>query len=117
MDTTRDFFTTLQHMRGYRSDTFPAFYIRTDAADLTGCTMRVVIEDAATPGSVAYTKLCTAHTFEDGTSGFSVQFGSSDTAALAAGRYTLHFILTDAGGNEHRNLVGSLTMLDIPQEV
>jgi len=114
---TLDFFATLQRMRAYQGDTLPVFYIRTDASDLTGCSMRLVIENADISHSVALTRICTAHTFGDGGLGYSVQLDSIDTAALGAGNFVLHFILTDASANDHRKLVGTLTLLDIPQEV
>ena len=115
MDNTLYFFGTLRRMCGYRGDTFPVFYIETDADDLTGCTMRLVIEDMASPGSVALVKACTEHEFPMGVLGYEVQLVSSETAQLC-GTYTLHFIL-DNGTDEMRKLVGTLQVLDIPKEV
>ena len=113
---TLDFFTTAQRMRGYRGDTFPEFLVKTDAPDLTGCTMRLVLEEHSTAGSVAFTKDCTPHEFEDGAHGFSVQLTSEETAALDAGSYTMHFIMENAGGRAFRKLVGTLVLLDVPEE-
>lgn len=111
---TKDFFDTLQKMRGYRGDTFPVFYVKTDAEDLTGCSMRLILEDIKIPGSIAFPKDCAVHTFEDGAHGFSVQLDSADTANLC-GTYTMHFIMTGADGREYRKLVGTLVVLDAPK--
>lgn len=113
---TLDFYEVLRRMRGYRGDTFPVFYIRTDADDLTGCSMRLVLENTETPGSVALTKACTEYEFEDEALGFSVQLGTDDTVNLC-GTYTMHFIMEDGNGAEYRKLVGTLVVLDRPEEV
>lgn len=110
-----DFFSTTESLRGYSGDTFPAFGILTDAQDLTGCTMRLVLEDVSAPGSVAFSKSCTRKD-KGGRLGYSVQLGSSETAQLC-GTYTMHFILTDAENAEHRKLVGTLIVLRSPAEV
>lgn len=116
MAETRDFFETAPRMRGYRGDTFPVFCVQTDADDLTGCTMRLILEDVRNHGSIALTKACSEDTSvgTDG-AGFTVQLVSTDTAALC-GTYTMHFILTDTNGLEYRKLVGTLIVLDIPEE-
>ena len=102
-------------MCGYRGDTFPEFYIRTDLSSLTGFSMRIVLENQKIPRSTAFTKTCTAYEFPDGAKGFSVHLNSSDTMQIAAGTYTVHFILQ--GENlTYRKLVSSLEMLDIPEE-
>lgn len=113
---TRDFFSTAQRMRGYSGDTFPYFYVKTDAKDLKDCTMRLVLENNDTPRSVAYTKACTPHTFEDETLGFAVQLTSAETAGIGAGTYTMHFIMTDSTGCEYRKLVASMILRDVPKE-
>ena len=112
---TLDFFSSLQAMRGLRGDTFPTFYVRTDADDLTGCEMRLVLEDMRSPGSVALTKACTPCEFPDGAKGFSVRLLTAETATLC-GNYAMHFILDDGTG-ELRKLLGTLTVLDTPKEV
>ena len=112
---TLDFFSSLQAMRGLRGDTFPTFYVRTDADDLTGCSMRLVLSDVRSPGSVALTKACTPCECPDGAQGFSVRLLTAETATLC-GTYAMHFILNDGTGEE-RKLLGSLTVLDVPKEV
>lgn len=110
-----DLFSTTESLRGYSGDTFPAFGILTDAQDLTGCTMRLVLEDISAPGSVAFSKSCTRK--DVGTQlGYTVQLTSSETAQLC-GTYTMHFILTDADDAEFRKLVGTLIVLHSPAEV
>ena len=112
---TLDFFSSLQAMRGLRGDTFPTFYVRTDADDLTGCEMRLVLSDVRSPGSVALTKACTPCECPDGAQGFSVRLLTAETATLC-GNYAMHFIMNDGSGEE-RKLLGSLTVLDVPKEV
>lgn len=113
---TINFFKDVPLMRGYRGDTFPEFEVVTDLSDPTGYSMRLVLENAAVPGSVALTKSCTL--FSDGTRyGFNVQLLSTETAALLPGTYRIHFILTSPSELDYRKLVGSLQVLDIPQEV
>ena len=112
---TLDFFSSLQAMRGLRGDTFPTFYVKTDADDLEGCEMRLVLSDVCSPGSVALTKACTPCEFPDGAKGFSVQLVTAETALLC-GTYAMHFIM-DNGTGEERKLLGSLTVLDTPKEV
>lgn len=111
-----DFFNTAPEMRGYQGDTFPEFVVRVDLDSTDGYTMRMVLENAAVPGSVALVKSCTAFSDAAGV-GFTVQLVSTETAALTAGAYTLHFILTDADSLEYRRLVGSLRVLASPREV
>ena len=117
---SKDFFDTLASMRGYQGDTFPAFCVVTDADDLTGCSMRLVLEDISAAGSAAMVRACEAfeEEQEDGTviRGFQIQLSTEDTAVLC-GTYKLHFILTDTAGNEQRKLIGMLTVLDSPEEV
>ncbi len=112
---TLDFFSSLQAMRGLRGDTFPTFYVRTDADDLEGCEMRLVLSDVRSPGSVALTQACTPCEFPDGAQGFSVRLLTAETATLC-GTYAMHFILNDGTG-ELRKLLGTLSVLDTPKEV
>lgn len=113
---TIDFFDETPMMRGYRGDTFPEFVVRVDLSDPTGYSMRLVLENAAVPGSVALTKSCTLFSDETGY-GYNVQLLSTETAALLPGTYRMHFILTSPSELDYRKLVGSLQVLDIPQEV
>jgi hypothetical protein len=112
---TIDFFSVCRRMRGYRGDTFPRFYIRTNLDSLTGFSMRIVLENSHIPRSSAFAKVCTAHQFPDGAKGFCVELDSGDTMQIAAGTYTVHFIMSD-GSKSYRKLVATLEMLDIPDE-
>ena len=113
---TVDFFSTFQPMRGYRGDTFPVFRVDVSGMESTdGCSMRVVLEDKKTPGSIAFVKECFHYTGE-GEDYFAVQLDSSETAELC-GVYTVHFILTDTSENDYRKLVGTLEVFNSPQEV
>ena len=111
---TVNFFSTGPKMRGYSGDTFPNFRVNVRNVDLTGCTMRIVLEHKNTPGSVAFTKQCTYVSGSFG-QGYNVQLDSSDTASLC-GMYTVHFILTDSDSKEYRKLVGTLEVLPVPDE-
>lgn len=113
---TINFFKDVPLMRGYRGDTFPEFTVRVDLSDPTGYSMRLVLENTAVPGSVALTKSCTLFSDETGY-GYNVQLLSTETAALLPGTYRMHFILTSSSELDYRKLVGSLQVLDIPQEV
>ena len=113
---TIDFFDETPLMRMYRGDTSPELAVRVDLEDPTGYSMRVVLENTAVPGSVAMTKACSAFSDDVG-NGWAVTLLSSETSALLPGTYRLHFILTSPTELEYRKLVGSLQVLDIPQEV
>ena len=112
---TIDFFSTGPRMRGMRGDTFPVFRVKVSGMDLTGCTMRIVLERKDTPGSVELTKECTHFEDADGSEGYRVQLTTLETRNLL-GIYTVHFILNDGVYWNYRKLVGTLEVLPIPQE-
>ena len=112
---TIDFFDETPMMRGYRGDTFPEFVVRVDLSDPTGYSMRLVLENLSVPGSVALVKQCQPFGDETGL-GWNVVLTSEETAALL-GTYRMHFILTSPSDLEYRKLVGTLHVLDVPQEV
>lgn len=111
-----DMFAKTESMRCFRRDTLPTFYIKTDADDLTGCTMNLILEKTSRPGLAVITKACAEYTFDDDVLGYSVQLTTTETANLL-GLYRMHFVLTDSGSNEYRKLVGTLEVLDAPVSV
>ena len=113
---TIDFFDETPMMRMYRGDTSPELVIRVGLETTTGYSMRVVLESTKVPGSVALVKECSAFSDTTGT-GWAVTITSDDSAALLPGTYRMHFILTSPEELEYRKLVGTLQVLDIPQEV
>ena len=112
---TIDFFNETPLMRMLRGDTSPELAVRVELEDTTGYTMRVVLENLSVPGSVALVKQCQPFGDETGL-GWNVVLTSEETAALL-GTYRMHFILTSPSDLEYRKLVGTLHVLDVPQEV
>ena len=109
------FYDKCPPMNGIAGDTFPLFRVRVDDMDLTGCSMRVLLEPKYTPGEVVFTKSCSHYTAQS-EEGFSVRLASSDTEKLL-GCYTMYFVLTDSNDREYWKLKGTLEVLARPAEV
>lgn len=110
-----DFFSVCEPMRGYRGSTFPKFRVRVTGMNLTNCTMRLVLEEKYKPGESALVEECFHVQDPDGTDVYQVQLISAVTQNLL-GVYNVYFILQDASGFDHKNLVGTLEVLPSPEE-
>lgn len=108
------FFDKCPPMCGISGDTFPLFRVPVEDMDLTGCSMRMILEPKYTPGEAALTKDCSHYTAQ-AEEGFSVRLASSDTANLL-GCYTVYFVLTDSNDREYWKLKGTLEVLARPSE-
>ena len=110
-----DFFSVCEPLRGYQGSTFPRFRVRVTGMNLTNCTMRLVIEEKYNPGEYVMRRDCFHVQDPDGTDVYQVQLISADTRYLL-GMYNMYFILRDASGFDHKNLVGTLSVLPSPEE-
>jgi hypothetical protein len=102
-------------MRGYQGSTFPRFRVRVTGMNLLKCTMRLVLEEKYNPGEYVMRRDCFHVQDPDGTDVYQVNLTSVDTRYLC-GTYNMYFILRDASGFDHKNLVGTLVVLPSPEE-
>lgn len=111
-----DFFSTMPRMRVVQGSTTPVFSIKPTNAgtDLADCSMRCLLEDQKTPGSIALTKACSFHSDPDGDY-FTIRMTSTETADLS-GTFTMYFILQDSSGLDFKNLIGTLEIMPSPVE-
>lgn len=109
-----DFFETVQPLRGFQRDTFPTLRVKVTNMNLTGCTMRIVIEDKYHPGEAAMVRDCFHVQDPDGTDVYQVNLTSVDTQYLC-GMYNVYFVLKDAGNNEYWRLYTTLEVLQSPE--
>ena len=110
-----DFFSVCEPLRGYQGSTFPRFRVRVTGMNLTNCSMRLVLEEKYNPGEYVMRRDCFHVQDPDGTDVYQVQLISADTRYLL-GMYNMYFILRDASGFDHKNLVGTLVVLPSPVE-
>lgn len=108
-----DFFETAQPLRGFQRDTFPTLRVKVTGMNLTGCTMRIVIEDKYHPGEAAMVRDC-FHVTESGEDWYRVNLSTVDTQYLC-GVYNVYFVLKDAGNNEYWRLYTTLEVLPSPE--
>lgn len=106
------FYQQLADMECLQGDTLPAFSIQAENAE--NCSMCMILEDTAFPGSRKLQKSCEKTASED-TVVFSVQLTSEDTKTLA-GTYRLTFWLTDENHLTYVKLAGTLTVSQTPQK-
>lgn len=111
-----DFFSVCEPLRGYQGSTFPMFRVRVTGMNLNNCTMRLVLEEKYKPGASVLVEECFHVQDPDGTDVYQVTLISSVTQHLC-GMYNMYFILRDASGFDHKNLVGTLEVLPAPEEV
>lgn len=110
-----DFFSVCEPMRGYQGSTFPRFRVRVTGMNLLNCTMRLVLEEKYNPGASVLVEECFHVQDPDGTDVYQVTLISAVTQHLC-GTYNMYFILRDASGFDHKNLVGTLVVLPSPEE-
>lgn len=110
-----DFFSVCEPVRGYQGSTFPRFRVRVTGMNLLNCTMRLVLEEKYKPGTSVLVEECFHVQDPDGTDVYQVTLISAVTQHLC-GTYNMYFILRDASGFDHKNLVGTLVVLPSPEE-
>lgn len=104
------FYNKLPDMECLSGDTLPAFHVKVGGADLSGCTMQLILAHRHSPNTAALVKDCTAEA-----GGFAVQLTSEDTEKLTEDTYLLHFRLTAPNGIDLRKLAGELYVHSVPR--
>lgn len=112
------FYEEISPMECMQGDTLPEFYVPVEDAE--NCSMCMILENTAIPGSVVLSKTCSIKSASDDSEGhtvttFAVRITSEDTKTLA-GTYRLTFWLTDENNLTYVKLTGTLTVSQVTQK-
>lgn len=112
MTSKTKFYKEFEPMECLQGDTLPEFYVPVEDAE--NCSMCMILENTAFPGSRVLQRAC-EKTVEEDTVTFSVQLVSEDTKNLA-GMYRMTFWMTDENNLTYVKLTGTLTVVQITQK-